>query len=381
MVGVLLVLSVILASPPEEGRAVRAEVESVLAEMERAALAGDSQAYLSRVAQDDARFAMEMSNWAADLTRNTPRFFELEIVEDGAVFDPGRAEFELKVRYSVPVAVDPGDRSVVKDARFPTVVFEKAPDGVWRYRGEKWSVLQGEGFEVRYTGDFENVARLVVEAFPIARRHDDEGFEIPGTPHQIIKLYNDMEHLKATVYLSMPDPVLGGWNEAGESIKFLTRYARDVKGWTRAFAHEYGHVATWEMGPKAGNMPWWVQEGVAELAAEAFDGGRRDGGRSANDTYIRKRAVAGTLADWEAIADYRTAAQPVKHLAYLQGHHMIGYISDRWGRSGRNRWLRSMAAGKSVDEATREVFGMTFPELDGAWRATLPAKSEEKAPE
>lgn len=381
MVGSLLVVSLLLASPPEEGRAVRTQVEAVVASMEQAALAGDTQAYLSAVATIDPRFAMEMTNWAKDLGKNTPRVFDLEIVEDGAVFEPFHAEFAMKMKYSVPIATDPEGRSVVKEARFPAVEFKKDDDGRWRYYGEKWSVLACEGFEVRYTGDFEGVAKVVAGAFPIARSHDDEGFEIAGTPHQVIKLYNDMEHLKATVYLSMPDPVLGGWNEPGESIKFMSSYAGSVGAWTRAFAHEYGHVATWELGPEAGRMAWWVQEGVAELAAEAFNDGRRPGTPSGNDTYIRGLARAGSLVPWEAIASYRTAAQPVKHLAYRQGHHLLGYISDRWGRTGRNRWLRSMAAGNTVDQATRETLGMPFADLDTAWRESLPAKGQEKGPE
>lgn len=381
MVWVLLVLSLMPLSPPVEARAVRSEIEMVLAEMRRSALAGDPVGYLSHVAMEEPRFAMEMTNWAKDLAANRPVLFDLRIVEEGAVFEPSRAEFALEMDYSVAVVADPADRSVVKRAAFPTVIFEKDAGGAWRYLGEKWSVLEGDGFEVRYTGDFEGVARMVVEAFPVAREHVDRGFEIPGTGHQIIKLYADMEHLKATVYLSMPDPHLGGWNEAGESIKFLTRYAATVAGWTRAFAHEYGHVATWEMGPKAGEMDWWVQEGVAELAAEDFDDGRQPGTRAGNDGYIRSRARAGTLVPWEAIASYRTAEQSVKYQAYAQGHHFIGYISDRWGRSGRNRWLRSMAAGKSVNQATRDRLNTEFSDLDREWRESLGAPDVQEGPE
>jgi hypothetical protein len=47
----------------------------------------------------------------------------------------------------------------------------------------------------------------------VARKHVNDGFGITDTSPQTIKLYASMDHLKATVYLSMPDPVLGGWNE------------------------------------------------------------------------------------------------------------------------------------------------------------------------
>ncbi len=56
---------------------------------------------------------------------------------------------------------------------------------------------------------------------------------------------------------------------------------------------------------------------------------------------------------------------------YGQGEHMMVYISERFERSGRNAWLRAMANGKSLDEATREVFKMSFDDLDEAWRQAL----------
>src|SRR5262249_53010781 len=161
-----------------------------------------------------------------------------------------------------------------------------------------------------------------------------------NTTPQVIKLYSDMEHLKATVYLSMPDRILGGWNEAGESIKFMGSYTEGVERWTGALAHEYGHVDTWEMGPAAGEVRGWVQEGVAELAAAALVKGYPE----RIEGMIRSLAARGKLAKWEEISDYRTAPARLKHLAYHQGYSMIAHISERWGRPGRNAWLRAMGA-------------------------------------
>ncbi|MBL8760636.1 MAG: hypothetical protein JNL50_04970, partial [Phycisphaerae bacterium] len=235
--------------------------------------------------------------------------------------------------------------------------------------------IKGDAFVVRYLADAARpAAELVHRVFPDAKAHVDEGFGIAGTPsakkHQVIKLYDDMEHLKATVYLSMPDPVLGGWNESGESIKFLSNYAHDDRGWTRAFAHEYGHVATWELGERASELPWWVAEGAAELAAEKWD---KPG---SNDRHVRKIARDGKLAAWIEIASYHKARQEVKYLAYVQGHHLMGYVSDTFGREKRNAWIAAAASGKPIDEATRVALGMSFDDLDRAWRDSLKDQSK-----
>jgi hypothetical protein len=348
----------------------RAGVELRLGAMEAAALAGDADAWLATIAPGDATFAAEQRRFADDLRDHPPLEFDLSIADDPApVFMETRAELGVVLRYCAAG----GHAKDGKTASWPAVFVFADPDGEgprapdWLYQGENWLVMPADGFEVRYLPGAEPAARDILEAFPVAKAHDDEGFEIENARHQVIKLYSDMEHLKATVYLTMPDEVLGGWNEAGESIKFMSSYTRGVEGWTGAMAHEYGHVATWELGPHAAKMPWWVQEGAAELAAEEFLPGSVD----RIDAMIRGMAQAGTLPSFDQIADYRTTEAPLKIMAYHQGHHIVGYISERWGRRGRNQWLGAMAKGATLDEATTRALGMLFTELDAAWRASL----------
>lgn len=358
----------------------RAAVQATLADLQRAVLAGDHEAFLSRIDRSEPRLATEMLHWADDLAKHHPFEFSAELVDEGARFDESRAV--CGVRMSWRIALDENgrdiapDRAWVRSATFPPVIFTRGDDGRWLWAGEDWLVMPGDGFVVKYLPGDEAVAREVREAFPVARRHVDEGFDIAGTPPQIIKLYASMDHLKATVYLSMPDPVLGGWNEPGESIKFMRDYTTGRTSWTRAFAHEYGHAATWEMGPRARDLPWWMQEGVAELAAEEFDPGKAD----FNERQMRRYAQGRGVAPWEKLADYATCEQPLKHQAYVQGHHLMGYVSARFGRAKRNQWLRVLSSGRSLDEGTRAVLGVSFEELSGAWRATLPAAAEARPP-
>lgn len=351
--------------------AARAGVEAVLSLMTRAALAGDRDGWMAHVAADDAYFAQEQAHWADDLVKHPPREFVLAIDERerAGEFGPQRAAFTLRMRYRAEI----GHATGGKEASWPAVFAMRDPDGEgpepdrWLYLGEDWLVREGENFTVKFFAGEEVVVREVLAAFPEAWAHVDEGFEHRITRRQEIKLYTSMEHLKATVYLTMPDEVLGGWQEPGESIKFMASYTKGVESWKRAFAHEYGHVATFEMGPEATKMPWWACEGVAELAAERFDRQGRDG----PERWVRRWGREGKLAAWDDISDYRTTRADLKWQAYVQGHHMVGYLSDRWGRAKRNEWLRAMAAGKTVDEATREALGLPFDRLDAEWRASL----------
>lgn len=359
---------------------IQRAIESLVADMEAAAIAADRDGYLRHVVTHDRRFRIEQEHWADDLLEHKP----LELAwtaHDITPIGDTRAEATLRLTYRMVSghAAVPGGKTAQWRAAFEYL----DPDGDgpepsrWLYAGDLWITLPADGFVVKHLPGDEDLAHLIREIFPIAKSHVDRGFEIVNDDPQEIKLYRDMEHLKASVYLGMPDEWLGGWNEPGESIKFMTTYANTRAKWTRAFAHEYGHVATWELGPLAHKMPWWACEGVAEVAAEAFFD---EAERQALEGAVRRLAARGQLADWNDISDYRTTRANLKWQAYVQGWHFVGFVSDRFGRAGRNAWLRRMAQGDTVEQATLTALDMTFTDLDAQWRASLGVTQAEQRP-
>ena len=92
-------------------------------------------------------------------------------------------------------------------------------------------------------------------------------------------------------------------------------------------------------------------------------------------------ARAGELAAWDDLTDFRTVKSSLGGHVYKQGQHMLGYISERFGRAKRNAWLKSMAQGAKLNDATQTALGISFVDLDTAWRATLPKKEEPSADE
>lgn len=366
----------------------RAELVQVVAEMSRAVLAGDRAGYLAHVDTRDPVFLAEQEHWADDLSRHVPLEFDLGMMGDPVV-NADAATVPLRMRYRMGAghAATETGKTATWPARFAKVDTdgEGPAPARWLYAGEEWQELwgrfdlpgeapagPGEGrFVVRFLAGAEKAAQDIVSVFPDAKRHVDEGMEVTIRGEVQIKLYSSMEHLKAWVYLSMPDEVLGGWNEPGESIKFMSNYTNGPERWLGAFAHEYGHYATWTYGPRIKSAPWWMVEGVAELGAERFV---KD--RDRIDTMMRRLHAQGKLCEWDEIADYDKAAQPVKRMAYFQGHHLMGYVSERWGRKGRNDWIRAVANGATLDEATTRVLGLTFAALDAQWRTSLASEGD-----
>lgn len=320
-------------------------------------------------------------------------------------FTADRAVFELEMSWEITVPLADGETGdpdhLVRNVSYP-VVFERQGER-WLFRGERWVEIRGEAgqkqeppaidaaAEAGGDGDtqpsapanaaastrdnvvlcfpgYEELAKRIAEVLPAVRAHVDEGFGAEVPHRQVVKIYPTMRHLQASIYLSYVDG-LSGWNEPKESIKVLGNPAATRASLRPLLAHEYGHVATFEMGPKATDIAWWAIEGVAELASSGF---RRNAMRRVEERVL-KWAEDDELAPFASITDFRNTPRQYMSRVYTQGHHMIAYIADRFGRGKLNDWFRAMANGSTMDDATRSVLGVEggFGALDADWRAEL----------
>jgi len=336
------------------------QIDGVLREMAEACVAGDATAYIAHVARGDREFLNEQKYFANDLTTKPAKECEFTITD--LEMGDGTAQGPLTMAWTMP---ERKPRSLTFNARFVN------ESDTWKYAGEVWEKHESPGALVLCAPGLADLAERVVTAFGEVRAHVEDGFmladkDLPRRT-QKIKLYGTMKHLQASICLSYSDG-LSGWNEPGESIKLLCGKNSGIASLRSLLAHEYGHVATFELGPDSNKMPWWLLEGVADLSAERWNGSA--------DGIVKAWAAAGRLAPWEAIADFTAVEPKWRSHVYKQGHHLLGYVSDTYGREKRVRWMTLMSNGESLDRATRDALGLSFEQLDVAWRATLPIRDE-----
>jgi hypothetical protein len=367
--------AIVLLGGTAPARADRPGIESVLQAMQQAVLAGDQAAYLRHVSTEDPVFLVEQRNWAADLARQRPVEFALRIAPpaspsapeadrpaDAAAFDDTSARFDLTMVWRM--AADGPERTLTTPVSF------RLHEGRWCFEGERWASIdvpadQATGFagaRVQFEPGLEATAKAVAEQLPAVRREVDALFGQRIDRIQPIKLYASMKHLQASIYLSYTD-ALSGWNEPGEAVKILV--SRRPSGLGALLAHEYGHVATFELGAKASDAPWWVLEGIAERSAWPFRAGRA----KELDRRIVQWASDSNLAEWAALSDFRSVEARWRGHVYAQGEHMIAYITQRFGDARRTDWLRALARGESLEHASTGALGIAFAALDADWRA------------
>lgn len=340
-----------------------AKVSLLIERMTKAVLAADIAGYISCVDASDPVFLQEQKNWAKDLERKPVGEFSIK----GENF---RSEIEGEIIADLTMNWKIKGAGSSRFLKYVGRFVDRR--GEWVYAGERWKVLERDGVRVFFDAGRENIASMICEVMPAIRAHVHEGFMLTIDRVQEIKLYSSMAHLQQSIYLSYTDG-LSGWNEPNESIKMIASAHSDKGDLTSVLAHEYGHVCTFELGPKANDAPWWVLEGVAELSSEHYD----DGGKFAQRA-VRRMAKNGKLRDWDALSDFHNTKQQDMQIVYTQGHAMLGYISERFGREKRVAWLRAMAAGSSLDAASKSAFDLGFDELDRQWRESL--KPPEEAP-
>ena len=355
----------------DRSASVQAELVELLDSMERAVLEGEIEGYLWHVDMTDAVFVQEQKNWAADLGTRVPETFELEFGGDIALVNDLEATIELSMTWNMP-----GTKR--RQVKYPVRFKQSAIEGetsAWKYAGEYWEQSKGEHVVALYLRGSEDHGAVVVDEWPELYASVNERFGVSeedaaSEPAQQVKLYSSMAHLQASIFLSYADEhgSLGGWNEPGESIKAMARRRLSRRRLVTLLSHEYGHVRTFLMGSKANEMPWWLLEGFAEFASEPF---ARTSLRLQSEAALRRYVANETIAPWDAITDFEsTPGQYIGHV-YRQGHHMVMFVADEFGDDKRTAWARVMAKGKTLDEATREVLGMSFAELDEKWRASL----------
>ncbi len=354
---------------PAVDEATTAAINDLLARMSRTVLGADVEGYLSLIDPSDSCFVAEQTYWAKDLKKFPTLEFEQTLESPG--FDPdgsvvGTLRWAWKVRKG---EAEPKQRTLSFTARFT-----KGEQG-WRYAGEAWLEHRGERVIVFHQPGMEELARGIAEMFPEIRAHVEPlfGLAVPGDQH--VKLYAEMKHLQASICLSYTDG-LGGWNEPGESIRQLVSRRQTAQGSKVVLAHEFGHVCTFAMGAEGSHMPWWVLEGAAEFAAQSFANSQ-----ARNDRAIRDLASKGSLAAWDDLTTFGKVAGANMGKVYSQGHHMINFITARFGDAARNTFLRTLAQGRALDDASRTAFGVPFADLDAEWRLLVSPEPSPKSGE
>ena len=350
------------ASPAPSGASdLQQEIQALLDAMAAAVTAGDRQGYLDHADTTDPVFALEHTRWADDWATLHPALsYALEASDVEAEGGTG-AVGRVTVTWTVDGFEDP--RSATWLARFTH------ESGAWHYAGEVWTATEAEHFRLLVAPGVTGADDAILPALPDVYDLVTSTLDYAPAGSMQIKVYATPEALVANTLLSLP--LIRGWNEPGEALKLFFDPADDSI--TSVVAHEFTHFVLFDRaGTKRTRMPWWLDEGTASFVARPLE--RDAGGPDNRLDQVRQWAVAGELADWEDMAVFETTPIDLWRFVYPMGYAMVTYVSDEYGGAKRNAWLAAMATERTIQEATPDVLGVTFDELDAGFRGWIVAR-------
>ena len=138
----------------------------------------------------------------------------------------------------------------------------------------------------------------------------------------------------------------------------------EEKELSRRLIHEYVHVALRHaVGPE---VPWWLNEGLAETLSRPIDGNR---------TELLRRAFQGSLTyplgQLEGSQLHKLDPEALT-LAYAQAHATVNLLWTKYGQRRVVPMLSDLRAGTAPEEALgrnyRKTYGVLEREVSDAYR-------------
>ena len=344
---------------PAASETTSGEINQLLASMAGAVLARDRTAYMALMDQSDPVFALEHGRWADEWSGPKPVSQYILRLAD-VIIDGEAATGQLTVHWQLRGSDEP--RAAMFAAKFTHTT-----NGGWRYAGERWLVTDAPHFHVLVAPGLEATVPGIIADLPAIYDHVTTTLGVVPAGSMQIKEYLGAEALVANTLLSLPN--IRGWNEPGEALKLRADPADPSQ--ELVIAHEFTHFVLFDRaGTHRTRMPWWLDEGVASFIASKYEG------PDATDRIAQVAAweASGELAAWDDMAVFETTPLELWTFAYPQGYAMTRYVTERYGDDKRNAWLAKMATEMTIDQATPAVLGLSFDDLDVAFRAWLASK-------
>jgi hypothetical protein len=135
----------------------------------------------------------------------------------------------------------------------------------------------------------------------------------------------------------------------------------------RVLPHELTHLVFREFVGFKGEIPLWLNEGVA-----VWEGARLSGRRLFSGGVESPVPLAALMAP-----DMRTAGATVASNVYAQAAAVVGFIIERGGAEKFSTFCRQLRDGKTVDDALRFTYGPAMGNIEALERV-LRTDREEK---
>lgn len=370
VISIVLLWSLLLASSPAEAfspcpEQVDGVIRKLVKEKEEAVNSGDRERFLQVINPNRRAYWREQKRWFEDAVRYIDSgSFRMEVTS----IVPERP-FRVRAIIKQSYRKNGKEHSVTYPLRY-----EKTERG-WKDSDIAFEHMTSGNVVVYYTDS--RLKEQAAVALDIVSRAVDAFYEkYAWVPEETVevKLYHHPEMFRQGVKLSLPEWA-AGWNEAGQSIKFVGALRMD--DWEGSFASGLVHEVTHKMvSERTGdNAAYWLQEGAAEYYQTRLLPGLR------NVTDEPKIERPWRFAVLESL---ELEKLPLKEAAqyYAQSAQLFRFLIERYGENKLQEVFALLRKYPTIDRdsadkipelnrrtrtAVKKVLGKSMEQLEREW--------------
>jgi hypothetical protein len=323
----------------------------------------DEQIFVSTLHLENSRYIKEAKNWFRDAIQFIdPGSYELRVVKVRAL-SLGKFKVTLKQSYKKK-----GKRFHLT---FTNLVIRD--QGKWLDSDIFFYEINRDNVLVKFNDPslekMANDGAAMLNRSVLSFRN-----KLGWTPHYKLelKLYKDLELFRQSVKLSLPEWAVG-WNEYGESIKFIGDTSYDKNLFSAGLQHEATHQMLGEMTND--NAAYWMHEGLATYYEMEFfkkDARNKEMPKDKvkqKGTAYESPQIRWTLEEMMKVNLEELNSKEAKDY-YYEAYLVIKYFINHYGEDVLINWMAELRKFPYVSVTTAE-------KLDSSNKRTL--KAFEKA--
>ncbi|MGD8625706.1 MAG: peptidase MA family metallohydrolase [Anaerolineae bacterium] len=179
-----------------------------------------------------------------------------------------------------------------------------------------------------------------------------------------VYFYADVEELKDALVFAQE--WTGGVAFADQYTILIGAGPQEANYARSTLAHEIMHLVVHQLAFNCwGDMPRWLDEGLATWAEGDMDDSQREALEKAieDDRLLTLRGLGSSFSTSSSRA----------HLSYAQSYSVVRFLIDEYGREEILELLAVFREGATYDGALEQVYGLDTESLEALWRASIGA--------
>ena len=228
----------------------------------------------------------------------------------------------------------------------------------------RWSMIRSMHFDLYFPAGNDDFGRLVslMSEEIYYRLKEDLRFPIRSRIPLIV-YETQKEFLNTNIVFPLLTEGIGGFTESLRN-RVVVPFEGSYPKLEELLVHELTHAYTNALDRSSTGLlrymrphsfPFWFSEGLPEFLSI---GGEDD----FNNMFILDMVLNDRIQPLEYSDGY---------LAYRMGESFLKFIADEWGREKVSEYYFALRNAHGTDEATNQVFGMDFEQLERRWHFYL----------